>query len=155
MEFNTNITQRLDEMFETDVASFDKKLIEIAKSVGGKAYLVGGAVRDELMSKNSKDRDYCLTKIPLEKLAKKLQHFIPEAKINEVGKSFGIIKLSIGHDEFDIAIPRTDIDRESVKTDPNVTIESDLSRRDFTINRTLKRFRNRRNHKSSWLRWSF
>ena len=155
MEFNTNITQRLDEMFETDVASFDKKLIEIAKSVGGKAYLVGGAVRDEIMSKNSKDRDYCLTKIPLEELAKKLQHFIPEAKINEVGKSFGIIKLSIGHDEFDIAIPRTDIDRESVKTDPNVTIESDLSRRDFTINRTLKRFRNRRNHKSSWLRWSF
>ena len=48
MEFNTNITQRLDEMFETDIASFDKKLIEIAKSVGGKAYLVGGAVRDRI-----------------------------------------------------------------------------------------------------------
>jgi hypothetical protein len=138
MEFNTNITKRLDEMFETDIASFDKKLVQIAKSAGGKAYLVGGAVRDEILSQESKDRDYCITKIPLEELYKKLQHFIPEAKINEVGKSFGIIKISIGNDEFDIAIPRTDIDRESVKTDPNIPIESDLLRRDSVINSMAK-----------------
>lgn len=138
MEFITNAIQRLDEMFETDITTFDKKLVEIAKSNGGKVYLVGGAVRDEIMGKDAKDRDYVITKNSLDELTKKFQHYMPEAKINEVGKSFGIIKISIGNDEFDIAIPRSDIDRDNVKTDPNVPVEEDLLRRDLTINAIAK-----------------
>lgn len=134
MDFVKNITRKMNEVFETDVNSFDKKLIDIAKSSGGKAYLVGGAVRDNIIGLEAKDRDYVITKITLEDLAKKLQKNIPEGKINEVGKSFGIIKISIGNDEFDIAIPRADIDRTDVKTDPNIPIESDLLRRDLTCN---------------------
>jgi len=138
MEFVENIVQKMNEVFETDVASLDKRLIQIAKLNGGKAYLVGGAVRDEIMKKSSKDRDYVITKMSLDQLFDKLKEYIPEAKINEVGKSFGIIKLSIGNDEFDIAIPRADMDRDNVTTDPNIPIEDDLKRRDMSINSGAK-----------------
>lgn len=130
--------QRLDEISGTDVATLHKKLVDAAKTWGGKVYLVGGAVRDELLGMKSKDLDYLVTKIPLDQLAKKLQELIPGAKVSEVGQSFGIVKMSLGKDEFDFAIPRSDIDRDNVKTDPNIPVEKDLVRRDFTINALAK-----------------
>lgn len=133
-----SFNRQMNEVFETDVNSLNKRLVQAANEWGGKVYLVGGAVRDELMGKESKDYDYLLTKITLEDLAKKLTQIIPGAKISEVGQSFGIVKASLGKDEFDFAIPRADIDRENVKTDPNIPVEQDLMRRDFTINALAK-----------------
>lgn len=133
-----SLTDKLNEMFEIDAASINKRLVQMAKSFGGKVYLVGGAVRDELLGKESKDLDYLVTKVTLEDLAKHLQNVIPGAKVSEVGASFGIIKVALGKDEFDFAIPRADIDRENVKTDPNIPVEQDLMRRDFTINALAK-----------------
>jgi tRNA nucleotidyltransferase/poly(A) polymerase len=36
------------------------KLVEMTQSFGGKAYLVGGAVRDELINVPSKDYDFLM-----------------------------------------------------------------------------------------------
>lgn len=138
MEFKDKLTQKLNEIAGTDMPTINSKLVEMAKSFGGKVYLVGGAVRDELMGIKPKDYDFLITKISLPDLAKKLSQTIPGSKVNEVGQSFGIIKLTLGTDEFDFAIPRKDVDRENVKTDPNIPVEEDLIRRDFTINSMAK-----------------
>lgn len=129
---------KLNEVAGHDTESLHQKLVAMTKSFGGKIYLVGGAVRDELLGIKSKDLDYVVTKITLPELAQKLKDILPGSKVNEVGESFGIIKLSLGSEEYDFAIPRSDIDRDNVKTDPNIPIEADLSRRDFSINAAAK-----------------
>lgn len=133
-----SIKHILDEAFGRTVDDLNAKLVQLAKTWGGKVYIVGGAVRDELMGIKPKDIDYLVTKIELSDLAKKLQNILPGAKVNEVGKSFGIIKLVVGDDEYDFAIPRADVDRDNVKTDPNIPVEQDLLRRDITINSMAK-----------------
>lgn len=138
MEFLENLNNSLLEVFGRDVKSINQKLVEIAKQNGGKAYIVGGAVRDEIMGTESKDVDYLVTKTPINDLALKLSKAFPAAKIDEVGKSFGIIKMNISGEEYDIAIPRADENRDNVKTDPNIPVESDLMRRDLSFNALAK-----------------
>lgn len=129
-------------MEEIDKKDFHSKLVSMSKQWNGKIYLVGGAVRDEFLGKTPKDLDYVVTKIDLVSLSNRLKSIFPEAKVSEVGESFGIVKLSIGTEEFDFAIPRADIDRENVKVDPNIPIEEDLLRRDFTCNSLAKDLEN-------------
>lgn len=104
------------------------------KEAGGKLYLVGGAVRDELLGKSTHDEDYCVTGIT----AEKFQEIFPEAHVR--GKAFAVFdingrefaiartesKQGIGHKEFEIT------------TNPQITIEQDLARRDITINAIAK-----------------
>ncbi len=117
-------------------ASFIDALIQ----AGGRVFQVGGSVRDRLMGHASKDSDLIVTKIPFDDLCQRLR---PLGDVFLVGKSFGVIKFH-PHDEdgveYDIALPR----RESstgvghrdfhVDFDPQLPVEIDLSRRDFTIN---------------------
>jgi tRNA nucleotidyltransferase (CCA-adding enzyme) len=122
---------------------------ELAKEVvemilqHGKIYEVGGAVRDKyLFGKNiSKDHDYLVTGIPFDELSKKLKK---HGKVDLVGRSFGVIKFTRFIDgepqTYDIALPRKDISTGAghkdfnVDFDPNLSVEDDLYRRDFTIN---------------------
>lgn len=105
-------------------------------------YVVGGAVRDFLLGRSSKDLDFVVRGVPAEELEKFLETL---GKINLVGRNFGVFKfVPAGGDErspIDIALPRTehafgtggyhDFD---VQSDPRLAIEDDLSRRDFTVN---------------------
>jgi tRNA nucleotidyltransferase (CCA-adding enzyme) len=112
-----------------------------AITLKGKLYEVGGSVRDSLISPETenKDRDYLITGIPIESLMDILRRF---GKVDLVGKSFGVIKFTPRGDSevVDIAIPRTErsigtAHREfEVTYDHNIPIETDLKRRDFTIN---------------------
>jgi len=100
------------------------------KEAGGTLYLVGGALRDEFLGKKTHDKDYCVTGLT----AEKFQETFQEAHVR--GKSFAVFDLDgqefamarieskqgVGHKEFEI------------KTDPQITIEQDLARRDITIN---------------------
>ncbi|MBI5867603.1 MAG: HDIG domain-containing protein [candidate division Zixibacteria bacterium] len=110
----------------------------------GEVYKVGGPVRDRLLGeKTGKDTDYLVRLISIERLQQLLR---PHGHVNLVGKSFGVIKFTpkAGEGEevvtFDIALPRTEQSTGAAHTDflvdfdPQVPVERDLLRRDFTIN---------------------
>lgn len=101
-------------------------------SLGGKAYLVGGAVRDNLMNQECNDRDYTIAGISPESL---------ESSFKKIaGSKFPVFLVEIEHQICEVALVRKE--RKSgvghkgftFYTDKNVTIEEDLERRDFTIN---------------------
>ena len=114
--------------------------LEEIYSLGGQAYAVGGTVRDDFLGITNKDSDYLITKIPMDLLTKTLKRF---GEIQVVGKSFGVIKFhpkETPHLCIDIALPRKEISTGTghrdfeVDFDPMIPVETDLSRRDFTIN---------------------
>lgn len=95
-----------------------------------KIFLVGGAVRDKLLGVPVKDRDWVVTGSTPEEMLKK--GFEP------VGKDFPVFLHPKTKEEY--ALARTE--RKSghgytgfvFHTDPDVTLEDDLIRRDLTIN---------------------
>jgi tRNA nucleotidyltransferase (CCA-adding enzyme) len=99
-----------------------------------KAYLVGGAVRDELLGLPVKERDYVVVGATPEQMVAK--GFKP------VGKDFPVFLHPKTHEEY--ALARTE--RKSgrgykgfkVYASPEVTLEEDLKRRDLTINAMAK-----------------
>jgi len=105
-------------------------------------YLVGGAIRDLIMSGSPQDLDFVVRKVEIEELEKLLA---PLGKVNLVGRNFSVLKFIPKGWKFshpvDLALPRKDYalgtgayrDFE-VQSDPYLAIEEDLSRRDFTIN---------------------
>lgn len=113
------------------------------EQAGGKIYSVGGAVRDGLLNKPSKDLDLLITGLPMDKLEQILSKY---GRTDNVGKSFGVLKFNdpkLG--ELDIAIPRTErangqggYQGFDVTSDHTLPIEKDLERRDFTINAIAK-----------------
>ena len=113
-------------------------------NAGGKIYQVGGAVRDELLGKISKDLDLLVVGIDLKKLSKIVGRF---GKTNMVGKAFGIIKFKPeGSDEdIDISVPRVDEKSTGkghkdfkVKLGKGITLKQDQLRRDFWMNALAK-----------------
>jgi len=107
------------------------------QKAGGQVYLVGGPVRDLLLSRKVTDLDLMVTKIEPARLSELLSPF---GSVNEVGKSFGIIKLSTGREVLDFALPRKEKSTGPghkdfwVHADPALPVEEDLGRRDFTVN---------------------
>jgi len=109
----------------------------------GRIYEVGGAVRDRFLAPDLKvkDRDYLVTGIPYDDLTSLLRR---HGRVDLVGRSFGVIKFTEHrHDQsftFDVALPRrehsTGVGHKdfSVDFDPQLPVEVDLTRRDFTIN---------------------
>ena len=116
----------------------DEKILQTLKKYipSAKIYLVGGAVRDFFMSRKSKDRDYVVENASLHEISEAISTI---GKVNEVGKSFGIVKAVIDGEEYDFAVPRTEISTglshlDFIVDTDGVTIYEDLSRRDFTMN---------------------
>lgn len=112
----------------------------------GKLYLVGGSLRDRLIHPDlePKDADLLVTGIPLEELTRILEPF---GKVDLVGRSFGVLKFTPDSRPdnpqpvtLDISLPRkessTGVGHKdfAVDYDPGLAVESDLGRRDFTIN---------------------
>jgi tRNA nucleotidyltransferase (CCA-adding enzyme) len=113
-----------------------KKLLEIIYAItqhGGRAYLVGGCVRDYLLGQLPKDYDTEVFGLSGDELQTILKWY---GKVNYVGESFGVYKLN---QEWDFSLPR----RDSVGRKPTVEIDSSLStteaaaRRDFTVNAVM------------------
>ncbi|RKX26938.1 MAG: hypothetical protein DRP45_02225 [Candidatus Zixiibacteriota bacterium] len=119
----------------------DKTVEDILRK--GSIYEVGGAVRDKYLdvSKKSKDRDYLVTGIPYEELTGILRN---HGRVDLVGRSFGVIKFTQSRYDktytFDITLPRrehsTGVSHKDfdVAFDPDLKVEDDLVRRDFTVN---------------------
>ena len=93
-------------------------------------YQVGGAVRDRLLGLTLKDRDYVVTGATPEQMA--ALGYLP------IGKDFPVFLHPKTKQEYALARTERKTARGyagfSFNTDPAITIEQDLSRRDLTIN---------------------
>lgn len=112
-------------------------VIKAIEAAGGTPYVVGGFVRDKILGLDSKDLDIEVHGIDSDTLVKTLQRL---GKVDEVGKSFGVLKISFGGEDLDVSLPRTDSKTGvghtgfDVSVDPHMGIDKALARRDFTIN---------------------
>ena len=143
MEFlskKKNIDIKLDFLKKNKFFDFLKKIKKAFPNAN--VYLVGGAVRDLFLSRQTKDYDFVIRKVSVSDLKKFLSN---HGTVNLVGHAFGVFKFipSNGdvHDPFDIALPRKDFSLNTggyrdveIQTNPELDIKEDLSRRDFTIN---------------------
>ena len=97
-------------------------------------YIVGGAVRDELLGLPVKDKDFVVVGSTPQAML--------DAGYKPVGKDFPVFLHPKTHDEY--ALARTERKTASgykgfvVHADASVTLEEDLSRRDFTMNAIAK-----------------
>jgi tRNA nucleotidyltransferase (CCA-adding enzyme) len=114
--------------------TMDEVVVAIVKKIaecGGRAFLVGGAVRDYILHLPLKDVDIEVHNMQPAVLQTILEdHGI----VNMVGKSFGVLRL-YGLD-VDWSLPRTDsIGRKpDVVINPTMTFKEAARRRDLTIN---------------------
>ena len=122
------------------MSGFPDKVIALARAVrdeGGRALLVGGCVRDELMGNEPKDWDLEVYELAPERLREILDRFGP---VNVVGEAFTVYKLG---SDLDVSLPRRE--RKSgrghrgfvIEGDPGMSIADAARRRDFTINAIL------------------
>src|SRR5690606_33962248 len=80
-----------------------KNILQTIVNRGGKPYLIGGCVRDSILGAESKDIDIEVFNIKVDDLIDILSQF---GKVDCVGKSFGVIKLSTDEGDFDFSLPR-------------------------------------------------
>lgn len=106
-------------------------------AAGGRAVVVGGAVRDCLRGQAPKDVDIEAYGLPVEALQAALER---AAQVHAVGKSFGVLKARVGGMEIDVSLPRRERKTGqghrgfAVDYDPFMPFAEAASRRDFTIN---------------------
>ena len=95
-----------------------------------KIYCVGGAVRDRLLGLNVQDHDWVVVGSTPEKMV--------EQGYQPVGKDFPVFLHPQTHEEYALARTERKTARGyhgfAVYSAPDVTLEQDLQRRDFTIN---------------------
>ncbi|CAK0764053.1 fused CCA tRNA nucleotidyltransferase/phosphohydrolase [Gammaproteobacteria bacterium] len=93
-------------------------------------YLVGGAVRDELLGLPVTERDWVVVGATVDELIHR--------GFRQVGKDFPVFLHPITKEEYALARTESKTARGyrgfSVHADPDVTLEDDLRRRDLTIN---------------------
>ena len=100
------------------------------KELNMQTYLVGGAVRDTLLKRHVKDRDYVVVGASPEQMT--------NLGYKPVGKDFPVFLHPDTQDEYALARVERKVGEGyggfSFDTNDTVTLEEDLSRRDLTIN---------------------
>jgi tRNA nucleotidyltransferase (CCA-adding enzyme) len=113
--------------------SFVRDLAAAIAATGGRALIVGGWVRDEILGRSPKDLDLEVFGLRADRLLSVLEAF---GRVDTVGESFTVYKIG----GVDVSLPR----RESkvgrghrgfvVEGDPDLSVVEAARRRDFTIN---------------------
>jgi tRNA nucleotidyltransferase/poly(A) polymerase len=130
----------------------DKKIEDFVRGLHLDAYLVGGAVRDELLGRESKDADFVVPGVDYDGLHAALE---PHGKVEELevaGRRVGArlyprdkeLRL-LAPAGIEFAPPR--VERSTgpgrhdfeIVADPELSIEADMGRRDFTVNAIARR----------------
>lgn len=109
----------------------------------GKPLIVGGTVRDSFIGVESKDVDIEVHNVSIEKLSLSLKNM--GYSVDEVGKQFGVLKVSKRGfvSDLDISVPRwenkTGKGHQSfqVSLDDKMTVRQAAIRRDFTFNAVM------------------
>jgi len=108
----------------------DKELAVYIKGLGGTLWLVGGAVRDEMLGLACSDNDYLITGVDISAL--------PFERI--AGSTFPVFLVKIGGEYCEVAMARKErkngVGHKGFEffADKSVSVKDDLARRDFTIN---------------------
>ena len=124
-----------------------REIEEYVRSLGLDAYLVGGAVRDELLGLESKDADFLVPGVDTDGLREALA---PHGRVEELvvaGRLVGVrlhpsdrriralvpagIELAPPRKEVSTGPGRHDFD---IVADASMSVEEDMRRRDFTVN---------------------
>ena len=111
------------------------KVVRALQDQGFQAFIVGGAVRDMLLGKEPEDYDIVTTALPgmVRRIA--ASH---GWHVRETGRAFGVSMLVVRGKPLEVATARTEWYGQDSHRPAGVcfstSIESDLARRDFTIN---------------------
>ncbi|RMH04496.1 MAG: polynucleotide adenylyltransferase [Planctomycetota bacterium] len=117
-----------------------RSLAAAVRSAGGRAFLVGGAVRDHLLGLPAEDADlevYGLTPAALEELAGRF------GRVHLVGRRFAVLHLAAPQGQVELSLPRTESKTGpghkgfAVAADPDLPPREACRRRDFTVNAML------------------
>jgi tRNA nucleotidyltransferase/poly(A) polymerase len=130
----------------------ERAIEDFVRSLGLDAYLVGGAVRDELLGRESKDADFLVPGVDYEGLRAALE---PHGRVEDLevaGRRVGArlyprdralrrlvpagIELAPPREERSTGPGRHDFE---IVADPSISIEKDMARRDFTVNAMARR----------------
>jgi tRNA nucleotidyltransferase (CCA-adding enzyme) len=125
---------------------------DFVRGLGLDAYLVGGAVRDELLGLESKDADFVVPGVDYEGLERALA---PHGRVEELevaGRRVGVrlhprdkALRALAPAGIEFAPPRTERSTGpgrhdfEIVADPKLSIEDDMARRDFTVNAMARR----------------
>ena len=133
MAESLDIKSRLFEALGNPLAIIVNNLLDIGEELGVSVYVVGGAVRDALMSRDMKDLDISVEDSAAPVVAELVARL--DAKVID-SSPFGTFKLEIGGSLLDIVNARSET-YEKPGALPTVSpgkIPEDIQRRDFTIN---------------------
>src|SRR3954470_6285328 len=130
----------------------DRTIEDFVRRLGLDAYLVGGAVRDELLGLESKDADFVVPGVDYAGLRRALE---PHGKVEDfevAGRRVGArlyprdrkvraaapagIEFAPPRAERSTGPGRHDFE---IVADPTLSIEADMARRDFTVNAIARR----------------
>jgi tRNA nucleotidyltransferase (CCA-adding enzyme) len=124
-----------------------KAIEDYVRSLGLDVYVVGGAVRDELLGRDSKDADFLVPGVDAAALRAALKPFGKVEELIVAGKPVGMrlyprdrAARAIAPAGVEFAPPRIEVSTGpgrhdfEIVVDPSASVEDDLRRRDFTIN---------------------
>lgn len=117
-----------------------RRVLAAIREAGGRPMLVGGCVRDALLGIASKDIDVEVYGLTFAELAEALAG---AGRVDEVGKSFGVLKIRAGDTDLDVNVPRRERKISAGHRGFGITPDMALSfaeasaRRDFTMNAIL------------------
>lgn len=141
--------EKYENVYEVEIPLEVSKICEEIYNLGGRALLVGGCVRDSVITKEfpdthlkPKDFDLEIYGMSAEQLQLVLENTFGSKNIDIVGKAFGILKVKIdGWDEpLDFSIPRRESktgnehNEFAIQGDPTMRIDEASLRRDLTVN---------------------
>ncbi|GAB4081831.1 CCA tRNA nucleotidyltransferase [Modestobacter muralis] len=99
-------------------------VLDAVRSAGGRPFLVGGCVRDALLTPGSRpaDVDVEVFGLDLDRVAAALARV---GRVDEVGRSFAVLKVRRDGEDIDVSVPRGD---------PATPLREAARRRDYTVN---------------------
>jgi tRNA nucleotidyltransferase/poly(A) polymerase len=116
------------------------------------AYVVGGAVRDELLGIDSKDADFLVPDVDTEELRRRLAPYGRVEDLVVAGRLVGVrlhprdrAVRSLARAGIELAPPRKEVSTGpgrhdfEIVADASLSVEDDMRRRDFTVNAMAKR----------------
>lgn len=110
-----------------------ERILTLLNQAGYKAYVVGGCVRDALLSKTPKDWDICTSALPVE-----MERVFQGFRVVETGLKHGTLTVVLDGVPYEITTFRVDGAYTDHRHPDGVTfvtdVREDLARRDFTVN---------------------